>query len=147
PDRYAESFISAGADHITIHMELDIDIHNCLAQIHELGASAGLCIKPDTNPKVLNPYLDEIDVILVMTVEPGFSGQSFLPDAATKISTIKEMIGSRNIHIQVDGGISVDTVRACTQHGANICVAASSIFKNPMGTNASIKALRVAAEK
>ncbi len=129
PEQYLTSFVESGADNITFHLECEYDTGQIIRKIRELGIRAGISIKPDTNPEALFPYLDKIDMVLVMTVEPGFSGQTFM-DMCEKIRVIKnecERLG-RAVDIEVDGGINADNARLVTDAGANILVMGSSIF-------------------
>ncbi len=146
PVAFAGPFVKAGADHITMHVELE-EPRPKLQRIRELGCSVGLCLKPATPARVLTPYLDLVDMILVMTVEPGFGGQAFEPDMLPKISEVRELIrnSGRAIQLEVDGGIDPETAPACVAAGANVLVVGSSIFRAPGGIAAAIGQLRSAA--
>lgn len=137
PEKFIDVFAAAGADNITTHVELGTKIHNVIHTIHERGCTAGVCLKPATPAEALEPFLDEIELVLVMTVEPGFGGQSFMHNILPKIRQVREMIDSsgRAIHVEVDGGIAVDTAPLVTESGANILVAGTAIFG---GGNAEI---------
>ncbi len=141
---HLQSYADAGADIITVHLAADDDTEQSLRMIRGLGKKAGLSLKPATPETALEDVIDLVDLILVMTVEPGFSGQSFMADQVGKISRIKDMIGDRPIELEVDGGISVDTTRTVTQAGANVLVAGSAVF-NGGDYAAAIGALRDAA--
>ena len=134
PTRYIEAFCKAGADMIMIHQEADTaeQIDKTLDQIHALGVKAGLSIKPNTPANVLLPYLSKLDMILIMTVEPGFGGQSFMYHQLEKISTVREMIDTHkpDCLLQVDGGINEETAKLCIHAGANVLVAGSAIFQS-----------------
>jgi ribulose-phosphate 3-epimerase len=142
-DPYLQQFASAGADRITVHAEAGPHLHRSLQSIRDLGKKTGVAINPATPVSVLEPIIDVLDMILIMTVNPGFGGQSFIPATLDKISQARAMTSGRNIDIQVDGGITVDTAGAAVRAGANVLVAGSAIFK---GNHASaIKALRNAS--
>lgn len=129
PSKYIEPFAKAGADILTFHYEAveKNEILTIIKNIKSFGIKAGISIKPKTNPDVLLPYLSDVDMVLVMTVEPGFGGQDFMPDCAEKIRYIR-LNASKNIIIQVDGGINAQTGKICTELGANSLVAGSYIY-------------------
>lgn len=132
PDKYVEPFANAGADILTFHYEAIFSSQNILdliKKIHSFGIKCGISIKPKTSPEVLIPYLDIVDMVLVMTVEPGFGGQKFMSDCAEKIKFIKQM-ASEKLIIQVDGGINEKTGKICKEFGANSLVAGSYIYKS-----------------
>ena len=132
PDKYVEPFANAGADILTFHYEAIFSSQNILdliKKIHSFGIKCGISIKPKTSPEVLIPYLDIVDMALIMTVEPGFGGQEFMSDCAEKIKFIKQM-ASEKLIIQVDGGINEKTGRICKEFGANSLVAGSYIYKS-----------------
>ena len=131
PDKYIEPFASAGADIITFHYEAvkESDILPLINYIKEKSIKAGISIKPKTKPEVLKPYLNAVDMVLIMTVEPGFGGQKFMPDCAEKIKYIRQNSPSSLI-IQVDGGINDKTAKTCTSLGANSLVAGNYIYKS-----------------
>lgn len=133
PLRYVENFVKAGADIVTVHAEACADIEKTLTSIHRHGAKAGLSIKPKTDPSVILPFLPLCDMILVMTVEPGFGGQSFIFDSVENINSVKDMItqSGRYIPIEVDGGITPDTIGYAAKAGAEIFVAGSAVYKQP----------------
>ncbi len=130
PLKYAEDFVKAGADIVTFHVECDSDIKETIEKIKSLSCKAGLSVKPETPIEAVFPYLDQIDMVLVMTVEPGFGGQSFMYDQMEKISLLKEKIREtgKTIDIQVDGGINDETVSVAAKAGANVFVAGSAVF-------------------
>lgn len=140
PDKYIEPFAKAGADILTFHYETGVNIEKTITDIKSYGAKAGISIKPKTQPEVLLPFLDKIDMVLVMTVEPGFGGQKFMNDCAEKIKFIKEN-SKRDLIIQVDGGINDKTAQICKSYGANSLVAGSYIYKSTDITEA-IKSLK-----
>ena len=139
--KYIPEFAKAGADIITIHQEISEKLMDSLSLIKKLNKKVGISIKPKTSPKLLEKYLDHVDLILVMTVEPGFGGQSFMHSQLKKISTVKKMIEGRNIELEVDGGINLDTGREAINAGANVLVSGSTIFKSKK-YNKIIEALR-----
>ncbi|KKP37316.1 MAG: Ribulose-phosphate 3-epimerase [Candidatus Peregrinibacteria bacterium GW2011_GWA2_33_10] len=127
PEKYIESFAKAGADIINFHFEATKDPLKLIHQIKSLGKKAGITIKPKTDVKVLDPYLKELDMILVMSVEPGFSGQSFMENSLSKIKYLRSK--APNLDIQIDGGINDQTAELAKKAGANVLVSASYIFK------------------
>ena len=129
PEKYVEAFAKAGANILTFHYECGSDIKSTIDLIKSFGVKAGLSIKPKTSPEVILPYLNDLDLVLVMTVEPGFGGQKFMQDCAKKIPVIKAN-APENLIIQVDGGINAETARICTSYGANSLVAGSYIYKS-----------------
>lgn len=137
PIRYIEAFAKASADIITVHIEACKDLDATIEKIREYGCKVGVSVKPATPVSVLEPYLDKIDMILIMSVEPGFGGQKFMPIALEKIAQAKAMIEEKglNIDIQVDGGIDTKNVEDVIQAGANIIVAGSSVFNGDTAAN------------
>lgn len=131
PIRYIPDFIHAGADMITVHLEANDDIETVISLIKKEGKKVGLSIRPSTSVSRLLPYLPMIDMVLVMSVEPGFGGQSFIPNSLEKIVQLKDLIGRKKVQISVDGGINDITAPACKLAGADILVAGSYIFKHP----------------
>lgn len=132
PIKYIAPFVKAGADHITFHIESDDNTMDVIKEIRRNNITVGLTLKPKTSPELLIPYLDLVDLVLVMTVEPGFGGQSFMQDMMSKVGFLKEKTGkikNRNLHIQVDGGIDLKTIGTASRAGANIFVAGTSVFK------------------
>ncbi len=128
PDKMLEVFAKAGADILTIHAEACSHLDRTLSKIKELGCKVGVSINPATSEEVLQYVLDKIDVVLIMTVNPGFGGQSFISSQLEKIARVKELIGSRNIKIEVDGGINPLTAAECVAAGADILVAGTTVF-------------------
>jgi ribulose-phosphate 3-epimerase len=143
-DPYIEAFAAAGADNITVHAEAGPHLDRSLQMIRALGKKAGVSLNPHTPESVVAYVLDRLDLILVMTVNPGFGGQTFIPAMTEKIGRLRTMIGSRRIHLQVDGGVSPETAAACTAAGADVLVAGSAVFTD--GSYAqNIAAIRAAA--
>lgn len=130
PEKYIEDFTNAGADILTFHYEAvkKGNIKPLITKIKNLGVKAGLSIKPKTQPEEIIELLPDLDLVLVMTVEPGFGGQKFMTDCAEKIKVIKQH-ATQNLFIQVDGGINAETGKTCTKYGANSLVAGSYIYK------------------
>ena len=128
-DKYVEPFAKAGADILTFHYESVQDVDNVIDMIRSFGVKVGISIKPKTSEEVLLPFLNNVDMVLIMTVEPGFGGQKFIQDCAEKIKFIK-MHGPNDLIIQVDGGINDRTAKICTQYGANSLVAGSYIYNS-----------------
>ena len=136
PEKYIEPFAKAGADIITFHYEAAKEnTSDIIKLIHSFKIKAGLSIKPKTSPEEILKYLPELDMVLIMTVEPGFGGQKFMPECAEKIPVIKKQAAEKLI-IQVDGGINSETARVCTQYGANSLVAGNYIYKSENIENA-----------
>lgn len=137
PIRYVEDFAKAGADLITIHLEACEDVGATIAKIKECECKVGISIKPNTPVSALQPYLDKVDMILIMSVEPGFGGQKFIPSSLEKIAETKAMIDASglNIDIQVDGGIYTHNVEEVLKAGANIIVAGSAVFNGDTKQN------------
>lgn len=134
PIRYVEEFVKSGADLITIHLEACEDVHATIAKIKECGVKAGISICPDTPVSALEEYVEEVDMILIMSVHPGFGGQKFIENSLDKIRETREMLTARgfDLDIQVDGGIYTTNVREVLDAGANVIVAGSAVFKgNP----------------
>jgi ribulose-phosphate 3-epimerase len=144
-DPYLAAFADAGADIITIHAEAGPHLHRSLQAIRALGKKAGVALNPATPENVLIDVLDLVDLVCVMSVNPGFGGQSFLPTMIRKISAIKHMINDRPIDLEVDGGITAQTAPLVKHAGANVLVAGSAIFKGPVSGYAHhISAIRSA---
>ena len=128
--KYIQNFIDAGSDIITIHQEVSDDVTECIELIKNQKKKVGLCLNPKTSFKVLEKFIDKIDLILIMTVEPGFGGQSFMDNQITKIKKVKNLIGTRNIELEVDGGITIENAKKVKAAGANVLVSGSTIFKS-----------------
>ncbi|MBS4203830.1 ribulose-phosphate 3-epimerase [Lederbergia citrea] len=132
PEQYVKAFADAGADFITVHIEADPHIHRTLQEIRRLGAKPGVVLNPGTPTSTITSVLEEVDMILLMTVNPGFGGQSFIDAVLPKIREVKDMVELKqlNIEIEVDGGINAETANMCKDAGANVFVAGSAIFNN-----------------
>ncbi len=127
---YIEPFVKAGADIITVHAEADKHLDRLVQYVKSFGIKAGVSLNPSTPENVLEYILDKVDLILVMTVNPGFGGQSFISSQLEKMKRIKKMIGSRPIELEVDGGVNAETARQCRSAGADVLVAGSAVFAN-----------------
>ena len=137
PIRYVEAFQKAGADYVTVHLEACEDVKTTLDKIHACGMKAGLAVNPETDVKELVPYLEDVEMILIMSVHPGFGGQKFIPESLDKICAVRAMLNEKNLEtdIQVDGGIYVENVREVLDAGANVIVAGSAVFRGDVGEN------------
>jgi ribulose-phosphate 3-epimerase len=143
PERHLQSFADAGASTLVVHIETCPAMADTLTHIQDLGCKAGITLNPATSAEEIQPYLKDADLVLVMTVVPGFSGQSFMPEVLPKIGQIRKMLDEVNpeVAIEVDGGINSETIRSAYDQGAQIFVAASAIFKHPGGIHEGIRAL------
>ena len=144
-DPYLEAFANAGADHITVHPEAGPHIHRTLQAIRSLGAKPGVVLNPGTPVDALDNLMDLVDLVLVMSVNPGFGGQSFIPSQLRKIEAVRRRIETegRDIRLQVDGGVNPDTARQCIDAGADVLVAGSAVFRDgPEEYARNIAALR-----
>jgi len=144
-DLWLEPFAQAGADIITVHPEAGPHVHRTVQAIKALGKKAGISLNPATPAKMLDYLIDEIDLVLVMSVNPGFGGQSFIPTQLRKIEAVRKMIdkSGRDIHLEVDGGVDANTARQCVDAGADVLVAGSATFKGgPEHYAANIASLR-----
>src|SRR5580704_4681512 len=146
-DPYLEAFAKAGADHIIVHVEAGPHVHRSLQAIRALGKKAGVTLNPGTPESTIEPVIDLVDLILVMSVNPGFGGQAFIPGALEKIARLRALAGGRPIDIEVDGGITPETAQQVAQAGANVLVAGSAVFKGgtPQAYRSNIAAIRRAA--
>jgi ribulose-phosphate 3-epimerase len=146
-DPYLEAFAKAGADSITIHVEAGAHVHRSLQAIRGLGKKAGIALNPGAPESAIEPLIELVDLILVMSVNPGFGGQSFIRSAAEKISRLRPLAQRRAIDIEVDGGITAENAVMVARAGANVLVAGSAVFKgsNPNEYRANIAAIRNAA--
>lgn len=137
PGRYVEAFQEAGADILTVHLEACEDVQAVLDKIHACGMKAGVTIKPATPVEALAPFLDQADMFLIMSVEPGFGGQAFIPESLDKIRSLRSMLKERglNTDIEVDGGIYQSNVKEVLDAGANVIVAGSAVFKGTIADN------------
>jgi ribulose-phosphate 3-epimerase len=148
-DPYIEAFATAGADIITVHAEASPHLHRTLQLIRSFGKRAGVALNPSTPEHVIEYVLDQINLVCVMTVNPGFGGQSFIASQVDKVRRLRAMIGDRPIHIEIDGGVTPQTAPLVTAVGADVLVAGSSVFKggsvdNPMVYGRNIEAIRAA---
>jgi len=128
-DPYIEAFASAGSDIITVHAEAGPHLDRSLQHIRSFGKKAGVSLTPSTPETAIEYVLDKVDLVLVMTVNPGFGGQTFIPEQLEKIRAVRAMIGDRPIHLEVDGGVNVDTAPLVAEAGADVLVAGSAVFK------------------
>ena len=145
-DPYIEAFAKAGSDIITVHAEAGSHLDRSLQLIRSLGKKAGVSITPSTPEDALRYVLDKVDLVLVMTVNPGFGGQAFIPSQVDKIRAVRKLIGARPIHLEVDGGINAATVALVAEAGANVIVAGSGVFKGGAYAD-NIAAIRKNAER
>jgi ribulose-phosphate 3-epimerase len=146
-DPYIQAFADAGADVITAHVEAGPHIHRTLQAIRATGAKAGLALNPGTPAEAAAPLLDLVDLICVMTVNPGFGGQKFIHSCVQKVTELREMIGDREVHIEIDGGVDPSTAPLVVAAGADVLVAGSAVFKggsvdNPAPYGENIRAIR-----
>jgi ribulose-phosphate 3-epimerase len=146
-DPFVEAFARAGADLISFHVEAGPHAHRTLRLIRSLGKKSGIVLTPQTPASAIEHLLDEVDLVLVMTVNPGFGGQSFIPAMLDKVERLKALIGDRPIDLQIDGGVTPETAPLCIKAGANVLVAGSAAFKGGEAAYAAnIAAIRKAAE-
>ena len=143
PDKYAEAFVEAGVDHITFHIEATQQGEKLIDKLHKLGVTAGICINPETPVKAIEKIAPLCEMVLVMTVHPGFGNQKFMPEAAEKISSVRELVGA-DIRIEVDGGIDPTTSGKVVSLGADTLVAGNAIFSKP-DRGAAIREILAAA--
>lgn len=145
PERYVKSFVDAGADHVTIHVEATTHLHRTIQHIKELGATAGVALNPATPLSILEEILPYIDLVLIMSVNPGFGGQAYIPTMTEKIARLRQMLDHHNlshIHLQVDGGIKAENIREIVQAGANNLVIGSGIYNDTQTVAEAIEDLR-----
>ncbi len=150
-DQYLKAFADAGSDILTIHVEAGPHLHRSLQYIRDLGCKAGVALNPSTPASSIEYVMDLIDMVCVMTVNPGFGGQKFIHSQIDKVKTIRKMIGDRDIHIEIDGGITPETGPLMAAAGADVLVAGSAVFKggsvsNPAPYGENIRAIRDASE-
>ena len=138
PERYIQAFADCGANGITVHAEASTHLHRTIQSIHAAGMKAGVALNPATPLSVLDYVLEDIDMVLIMTVNPGFGGQRYIPAMTGKIRSLRELASKRNpdLLIEVDGGINASTVRTVLEAGANVCVAGSAVFSGDRTKNA-----------
>ena len=139
PIRYVEEFAKCGADIITVHFEACEDVEKVIDAIHKAGCKAGLSVKPGTDVSSLYPFLDKVEMVLVMTVEPGFGGQKLIDSTVSKITSVREEINRRglSVNVEIDGGVTRENVSMLMKAGANVIVAGSSVFKGNISNNVS----------
>jgi ribulose-phosphate 3-epimerase len=146
PEKYTEAFKNAGADFLTIHIEACTHLHRNIQQIKGFGMKAGVALNPHTPVSSLSEILHDIDLVLIMSVNPGFGGQKFIPNTINKIKQLRRMIDEKglNVHIEIDGGITVENASSIVEAGADVLVAGTTVFKsaNPKETIAQLKAAR-----
>ncbi|SFC09628.1 ribulose-phosphate 3-epimerase [Butyrivibrio sp. YAB3001] len=137
PVRYIDDFVESGADMITFHLEATDNAQEVIDRIHSHGKKAGISIKPGTEVETLLPYLDKVEMILIMTVEPGFGGQKFIPESVGRVRKLRTFLNERNLgtDIEVDGGIYIENVSEILEAGANVIVSGSGVFKGNLTEN------------
>ena len=149
PDVMAEQYVKAGCSRLIVHAEACTHLHRTLANIRNLGATAGVALNPATPASAIENILDLVDMVLVMTVNPGFGGQSYIATMEPKIREVRNMIESAGlsdaVHLEVDGGISATTVAGAASAGANVLIAGSALFKHPDGLQAAVSEIRANA--
>lgn len=149
PDRYIPAFVEAGADFVSVHAEAAPHLHRTLSFIHELGAGAGVAINPATPLSVVEEALEMIDLLVIMSVNPGFGGQAFIPRSYDKVARARAMVDAYapgRIEVEVDGGVSPRTAPGLVEAGATVLVAGSAVFGHPDGAAAGVRAIRSAVE-
>ena len=150
PDQYLSAFADAGADYITVHQEVCPHLPRTVERIRELGVRPGVTLNPDTSLDTLMEVIPEIDLALIMSVNPGFGGQSYIPASTEKIRRLRTMLeerGANGAELEVDGGINVDTAGAASRAGASVLVAGAAVFRHPDGIAEAIRLIRRAAEE
>ncbi len=149
PEKYLEAFVSAGADRITVHQETCPHLHRTLQQIRELGALPGVALNPSTPVETIGDVLPWVEMALIMTVNPGFGGQAYIPSSSGKIRRIRDLLeaaGRTEVPVQVDGGVDPTTAPVVTEAGANVLVAGSAVYGHPQGAGEGVRALRASLE-
>jgi ribulose-phosphate 3-epimerase len=149
PEKYIDAFVEAGTDSITVHYEACPDLKGILEQIRRAGVGAGVALNPDTPAEALESVIEDIDIALVMTVHPGFAGQSFIEAMLPKIALVRQMVerAGAKAHVQIDGGVDPSNIQRAYTAGADVFVAASAIFKHPGGIDAGVESLRQAINR
>jgi ribulose-phosphate 3-epimerase len=145
PDLLVERWVEAGCERLIIHAESVVHLHRTLGHVREAGARAGVALNPSTPAVAAANVLDLVDLVLVMTVNPGFGGQAYLSSLEPKIAEVRAMVDGRDIDVEVDGGIALGTVEGAVAAGANVLVAGSALFRDPEGLEHAVTALRAAA--
>ncbi|WP_322823081.1 ribulose-phosphate 3-epimerase [Chloroflexus sp.] len=143
PERYLADFAAAGADLITVHAEATPHVHRAVQMIHDLGKKAGVAINPATPLSMVEELIDQVELILLMTVNPGFGGQTLIPSVLAKVQRLRTLLGDRPVEIMVDGGVNPNTIAACATAGATVAVVGSAVFGSQPIPDA-INELRVA---
>jgi ribulose-phosphate 3-epimerase len=146
PDRLLDRYVEAGCGIVIVHAEACTHLHRTLAHIADLGATPGVALNPHTPADVVGHVLDLLGMVLVMTVNPGFGGQAYIPAMESKVAEVAAMIGERPIDLEVDGGIGPDTVAGATAAGANVLVSGSALYRDPEGLSHAVADLRARAE-
>jgi ribulose-phosphate 3-epimerase len=146
PDDWVDRYIAAGAAYVVVHVEAARDMAATLRRIRDRGAKAGITLNPETDVEAVLPFLDQVDLALVMSVRPGFGGQTFIESAIGKLQRLRAEIdrGKRDVLLEVDGGVKLDNVERVVDAGANVVVAGSAIFESPRGVEAAVKEFRKA---
>jgi ribulose-phosphate 3-epimerase len=146
PDGWVDRYVDAGATYVVIHIEAARQVSATLSRIRARGAKAGITLNPDTAVEAILPYLEEVDLALVMSVNPGFGGQKFIESAIGKLERLRKEIDARHlaVELEVDGGVKLDNVRRVREAGANVIVAGSAVFESPDGVDAAMKKFRAA---
>ena len=149
PDDWVDRYVDAGAAYLVIHVEAARAVSATLARIRTRGAKAGITLNPDTPVEAILPYLDEVDLALVMSVKPGFGGQKFIESAIGKLQRMRKEIDARHlaVELEVDGGVKLDNVRRVVEAGASVVVAGSAVFESTDGVEAAIKKFRAALDQ
>jgi ribulose-phosphate 3-epimerase len=146
PERYVEAFKNAGADQLAVHIEASVHLHRTIEQIKNLGMKASVAINPHTAVSLLADIIHDIDIVLMMTVNPGFGGQQFIPHSLEKIRQVRKMSNEKglNVLIEIDGGVTLDNAASIVEAGADVLIAGSTVFKSkdPIATIAALKAFR-----
>ena len=150
PDRYLSAFADVGADYITVHQETCPHLHRTIERMRELGVHPGVTLNPATSLETLAEVIPEVDLALIMSVNPGFGGQAYIPASTEKICRLRAMLdenGADGAQLEVDGGINVDTAGAASEAGASVLVAGAAVFRHPDGIAEGIRLIRRAAEE
>lgn len=137
PVRYIDEFVESGADIITVHVEACSDVADIINKIHEKGVKAGITLNPETPVTAIEPYIDKVDMVLIMSVHPGFGGQKFIPESLAKVKAVRKIIDEKglNTDLEIDGGVNVDNLASILEAGANVIVAGSAVFKGDIEEN------------
>ena len=149
PDDWVDRYVDAGAAYVVVHVEAAREVSTALARIRARGAKAGITLNPDTPVDAILPYLDEVDLALVMSVNPGFGGQKFIESAIGKLQRLRKEIDARHltVELEIDGGVKLDNVRRAVEAGASVVVAGSAVFESTDGVEAAIKKFRAALDQ